>query len=84
MNVKGMACKDVNLIHLVENMDQWWSYLNTTMKFWLHKRAECLLAFQGGLWILSPQNPVCSNGISFTSNYPSGILSVFPIFSIPS
>jgi hypothetical protein len=40
MNVNEMACKDVNLIRLVEDMDQWWGYLNTIMKF--NRPQSCL------------------------------------------
>lgn len=42
MNVNEMACKNVNLIRLVENVDRLCGYLNTIMKFGLRKRVERL------------------------------------------
>jgi hypothetical protein len=53
MDVKEIECEGVGCIHLLQDRDQWWDLVNTTVNFRLHKRlvvyslAERLSASQG-------------------------------------
>jgi hypothetical protein len=40
MNLPVVGCEDVDLIHLVQDRDQWWAVVNTVMNLGFHKRLE--------------------------------------------